>query len=152
MDAFSIPKLHELADFWRIWVKFMFLHSSPYFQCPLLFPKTLFQQVCILSSSVVRRQFRLYSSKFLVGCASPWEGCFLSFTLLVQFNSFIVPCEIFSIWRLKSSVLFILAKSFNLRAARNKNIASLLSSHECFLKKLDSLFRQLLSLFVTLFK
>lgn len=113
-------------------------------------PKTLFQQVCILSSSVVRRHFRLLSSKFLVGWASLWEGGFLSFILLVQFNSFNVPSEIFNKWRWKSSVLFILRNCFNFRAARNKNIASLLSSHECLLKKLDSLFRQL-SLSVTLF-
>lgn len=117
--------------------------------CP---PKTLFQQVCILSSSVVRRHFRLFSSQFLMGWASPWEGGFLSFTLFMQFNSLNVPSEILNKWRSKSSVLFILRNSFNLREARNKNIASLLSSHECFLRKLDSLFRQLLSWFVTLFK
>lgn len=86
-----------------------------------------------------------FASKFLVGWASPREACFFPLSFLVQFNSFNVPWETTDKWCFNSSWIFVLRKCFNLRAAVFKNVASLSSSHECFLKKLCSLFRQLLS-------
>lgn len=123
--------------------------------------KILFQQVFIFCSSIFRKHRSfcffcsfedLFSSKFLVGWASLREGGFLPLPLLVQFSSVNVPCETVDRWSLKSSLIFILRNCFNFRAARFKNEASLLSSHECFLKKLGSLFRQLLSKFIMLSK
>lgn len=92
-----------------------------------------------------------FSSKFLVGWASPREGCFFPLSFLVQFNSCNVPFETIDMWSFKSSAILMLRKYFNFRAAVFKNVASLSSSHECFLKKLGSLFGQLLLLTPVLF-
>lgn len=95
--------------------------------------KILFQQVFIFCSSIFRKHrsfcflcsFKdLFSSKFLVGWASPREGGFLPLPLLVQFSRVSVPCETVDRWSLKSSLIFILRNCFNFRAARFKNEAS----------------------------
>lgn len=135
----------------------MFLDLPLYvFQCFLAPLKILFQQVFISSSNLFTKHgesscffcsFKsFFSSKVFVGWTLCSVGGFLSLTLLVQFNSINVVFEILSAWSLNSSLLFVLLHCFNLRTARYRNLTSLLSSHEFFLKKLDAFCWQLLQI------